>query len=71
MSIFNMAFTGTMPIGNLLVGYVAGKFGPTMVLVGSGIICAIVAAIFYRQLPKLRAAAAPFMATIEIEETVG
>ena len=36
MSIFAMAFTGTMPLGNLAVGAVARAGGPAMALVISG-----------------------------------
>ncbi len=61
MSIFTMAFTGTMPLGNLVVGAVAGKVGVHLTLMISGIICVIVVAIFYRELPRLRAAAAPVL----------
>src|SRR5882762_4152228 len=59
MSIFTMAFTGTMPLGNLLIGSLAGAVGPTITFVTSGAICLIVAYAFYRLLPQLRAAAAP------------
>lgn len=69
MSFFTMAFTGTMPIGNLLVGFLAGRIGATIVLIVSGIICVIIALLFYRSLPKLRAAAAPLMEKLQIETT--
>ena len=55
MSIFTMAFTGTMPLGNLVVGAVANISGPRPVLVGAGLICFLVALGFHRQLPRLRA----------------
>jgi MFS family permease len=64
MSIFTMAFTGTMPVGNLLVGWIAGAAGPTPALVGSGLVCVIVAVSFYLKLPGLRAAAAPVLARV-------
>lgn len=56
MSIYTMAFTGTMPLGNLAVGLLAGPIGagPTMVVCGA--ICILVALNFCRQLPGLRAA---------------
>src|SRR5438874_3390441 len=47
MSIFTMAFTGTMPVGNLLIGSLAGAVGPTITFVASGAICLIVAYAFY------------------------
>ena len=70
MSIFTMAFTGTMPLGNLLVGWIAGFAGPGVALVGGGTICVVTALIFYRVLPSLREAAAPMMARIAPLEVV-
>jgi MFS family permease len=69
MSIFTMAFTGTMPLGNLFIGSIAGKFGASIALTFSGIFCLIIAIIFYRQLPDLRAAAAPLMEKMELVES--
>ena len=68
MSIFTMAFTGTMPVGNLLIGSLAGAVGPTITFVTSGAICLIVAYAFYRLLPQLRAAAAPLIARLNLAE---
>jgi MFS family permease len=62
MSIFAMAFTGTMPVGSLVMGALAGKFGAPIALVISGAICAMVVSVFYLRLPQLRAAAAPLLA---------
>jgi len=62
MSIFSMAFTGTMPLGNLLAGSVVMKFGVTGTLIGSGLICIGIAGLFFRAIPSLRAAAAPVLA---------
>jgi len=69
MSIFTMAFTGTAPVGQLLIGWVAGFNGPAVTLVASGIICIAVGAVFFRMLPGLRAAAAPVLARITMVET--
>jgi MFS family permease len=66
MSIFTMAFTGTMPLGNLAIGAIAGKFGAPLALILSGIFCVIVAIMFYRKIPELRAAAAPMMKKLEV-----
>ena len=57
MSIYTMAFTGTTPMGNLVVGSVAHAWGATTALIGSGVICVLVAANFFRQLPGIRASA--------------
>src|SRR5262249_507020 len=65
MSIFTMGFTGTMPGGNLAGGSIAAKVGVRPTLVVSGLICGVVVAIFYRQLPRLRAAAAPVLARLD------
>jgi MFS family permease len=70
MAIFTMAFTGTMPIGNLLVGWIAGFAGPAITLVVSGVICLAVAAVFYCILPGLRAAAAPILARVTGKEGI-
>ncbi len=56
MSIYTMAFTGTMPLGNLAVGAFAGACGPGLTMMACGAICILVALNFYRQLPALRAA---------------
>jgi MFS family permease len=64
MSIFTMAFTGTMPVGNLLAGWMAGHTGPTITLIISSVVCICVGIIFYFKLPRLRADAAPVLARI-------
>ena len=64
MSIFTMAFTGTMPIGNLLAGWAAGAIGPSVTLAITGLLALAVAFRFYLQLPGLRAEAAPLLARV-------
>ncbi|MGN6642265.1 MAG: hypothetical protein ACTHKU_04620, partial [Verrucomicrobiota bacterium] len=54
-----MAFTGTMPVGNLLVGFLAGRWGTLLTLMASGLSCIVIATLFFRSIPRLRAAAAP------------
>jgi MFS family permease len=66
MSIFTMAFTGTMPLGNLVMGAIAGSFGARRALVLSGIVCGGVVFFFYLRLPQLRKAAAPLLAKLEL-----
>jgi MFS family permease len=66
MSIFTMAFTGTTPLGNLVMGAIAEKFSAWLALTISGTTCVIVVFIFYRQLPRLRAAAAPLLEKLEL-----
>lgn len=65
MSIFSMAFTGTMPVGNLLVGSFAHTLGTTVTLMTCGVICIVIAGLFFRSIPKLRAAAAPALAKLD------
>jgi MFS family permease len=65
MSIFSMAFTGTMPVGNLVVGFLAGKWGTKVTLIASGAICIVIASLFFRSIPRLRAAAAPVLAKLD------
>lgn len=65
MSFFAMGFTGTMPFGNLLMGSLAGKIGAPNTLVIAGAACLLVMFLFVRQIPRLRAAAAPTLARLE------
>lgn len=66
MSIFTMAFTGTAPIGNLVMGAVSAKLGASTALLMSGIACMIVVFIFYRKLPKLRREAEPLLRKLNL-----
>ena len=62
MSLFAMAFTGTMPLGNLLIGALAGgRLGVNRTLVGCGVCCALCAGAYLSQLPKLRLQALPVL----------
>jgi MFS family permease len=61
MSIFSMAFTGTMPVGNLLAGFLAGRFGTMATLMACGTICIVIAGLFLRSVPRLSIAAAPML----------
>jgi predicted MFS family arabinose efflux permease len=59
MSFYTMAFFGTVPIGSLLGGIMAERYGaPTTVLV-SGIICLDGSAWFAYKLPAIRAVIRP------------
>jgi MFS family permease len=66
MSIFTTAFSGTMPLGNLIAGALAARIGASVTLVGCGCMCLGIMAIFNRILPRLRAAAAPALAKHEL-----
>jgi MFS family permease len=65
-SIFTMAFTGTTPLGNLMMGAIAGKIGAPTALAISGAVAAVVVLVFYFQLPKLRKEAAPVLEKLHI-----
>jgi len=57
MSVYSMMFMGMSPIGALLAGVCAGKFGAPWTVAGGGIVCAIAATVFGLQAPALRVAA--------------
>jgi MFS family permease len=54
MSLYTMSFLGTIPIGNLLGGFLANKIGATNTLIIDGIACILGSIFFTRQLPGLR-----------------
>ncbi len=73
MSLFAMAFTGTTPLGNLVIGALAdGRLGVrgTVMLCGAG--CLLCAAVFIARLPRLRIEARPKLDALEsiAEESV-
>ncbi|NIP79571.1 MAG: MFS transporter [Gemmatimonadetes bacterium] len=54
MSLYTMAFAGTLPLGSLYAGWVADRIGaPATVMIG-GAIALVAAALFRRRLPGLR-----------------
>ncbi len=62
MSLFAMAFTGTTPLGNLVVGALAGgRVGVNRTLVGCGVCCALCGGAYLWRLPKLRLQALPVL----------
>jgi MFS family permease len=54
MSIYGMAFIGLSPVGSLLAGAVAERFGAPAMLAAGGLACAAAAAAFRLHLPRLR-----------------
>jgi MFS family permease len=54
MSLYTMSFLGTIPIGNLLGGFLANQIGATNTLIIDGIACILGSIFFTRQLPGLR-----------------
>ena len=68
MSLFTMAFTGTVPLGNLAAGAIANRVGAANTLMFSGLTCLVAVGMFYRKLPSLREAAAPILARLDVSE---
>lgn len=61
MSLYVMAFLGTLPFGNLLAGALAVRIGaPTTILIG-GICCIFCSLFFAQKLPELRRLARPIL----------
>jgi MFS family permease len=67
MSIFTTATSGAVPIGNLMMGALAGRIGAPVAVTLAGVVVLAIIAAFYRFLPRLRAAAAPALARSELE----
>jgi MFS family permease len=59
MSFYTMAFFGTVPIGSLLGGLIADRYGATDTVLVSGIICLAGSAWFAYKLPAIRAVMRP------------
>ena len=54
MSLYTMAFIGTLPLGSLYAGWLADRVGaPTTVIIG-GVVALVAAAVFRHELPTLR-----------------
>ena len=59
MSFYTMAFFGTVPIGSLLGGVIADRFGAPMTVRLSGVLCLAAALWFAYRLPAIRAVVRP------------
>jgi len=59
MSFYTMAFFGTVPIGSLLGGLLADKYGSPVTVRVSGIVCVVGGAWFAYKLPAIREAVRP------------
>ncbi len=66
MSLYTMAFMGTVPFGNLLHGSLASRFGPQNTLLLGGACCLVGAILFARQLPALRTLVRPIYVRLGI-----
>ena len=54
MSLYTMAFVGTLPLGSLYAGWVAERLGAPLTVVIGGVVALMGAAVFRRALPRLR-----------------
>jgi MFS family permease len=68
MALFTMAVMGSMPFGNLLIGWIAKVLSAPIALCISGAVVFVVAFAFFRQLPKIREAARPLMTKLGLLE---
>ncbi|MBI3326815.1 MAG: MFS transporter, partial [Nitrospinae bacterium] len=70
MSLFVMAFMGTMPLGSLLAGHMAEVMGAPRTVFLVGILCLVGASLFARALPALRETARPIYEKLEQAQAV-
>jgi len=54
MSVYSMMFMGMAPIGSLLAGGAANRFGAPVTVAGGGVICMAAAGAFWLRLPEIR-----------------
>jgi MFS family permease len=66
MSVYSMMFMGMAPIGALLSGVAAGRWGAPATVAGGGVICIFGAAVFGLRLPGLRAEARQLIAAAQM-----
>ncbi|HUG98102.1 MAG TPA: MFS transporter [Gammaproteobacteria bacterium] len=66
MSFYTMAFTGTAPIGSLILGFLAGIAGAPAATAIGGAVCVFAGAFFHRRLPQLRRTIQPIYTRLGI-----
>ncbi len=66
MSLYTAAFLGIAPLGALMAGMFADRFGAATTITIGGILCVLVAATIARQLPLLRAHIRPIYAKLRL-----
>jgi MFS family permease len=69
MSIFTMCFMGMMPLGNLLLGWMASVMNPFVAIRICGVLCLIIIFGFHRKTPEIRACTRPAFHPSESVET--
>jgi len=57
MSVYSMMFMGMAPIGSLIAGAAAARFGAPATVAAAGVVCMAAAAVFWLRLPKIRVGA--------------
>ena len=71
MSLYAMAFLGTAPVGSLLAGGIAERFGAATALIVSGTACIAGTLVFLRRLPALREQVRPIYTALGILPETG
>jgi MFS family permease len=66
MSVYSMMFMGMAPLGAVLSGITAARWGAPATIAGGGIVCILAAAIFGWRLPGLRAEARRLIAAAQM-----
>jgi MFS family permease len=66
MSLYSMAFMGTVPFGSLFAGALASRIGAPRTVMLGGVACLLAAAAFARALPELRAQVRPIYVRLGI-----
>lgn len=54
VSLYGMSFMGITPLGSLLLGALAPKFGVQITLVAAGLFCLLTTSLFWRKLPIIK-----------------
>ncbi len=66
MSVYSMMFMGMAPIGALLAGVTAGRWGAPATVAGGGVVCILAATVFGFRWPGLRAGARELIAAAHL-----
>ncbi len=66
MSVYSMMFMGMAPVGAVLSGVAAGRWGAPVTVASAGIICLLAAAVFGWRLPGLRTEARRLIAAAQM-----
>ena len=66
MSVYSMMFMGMAPIGALLAGVAAGRWGAPVTVAGGGVVCILAATVFGFRWPGLRAGARELIAAAHL-----